>query len=297
MRARMEAIVNYARYELSSLLRTRRVWMVAGLYFSGTVVLSLVMAWLLRQAEQELMSFLAQGGAVDAKKLVDHEAYHRMLAFFVGVPAEDLAPTLKESLIVPVFFWCALTFLPGIILTSAFDCVANDLQGRTLLFSVQRASRAAVILGKALAHGIVLVGTLLFSCLCVVLITKQLVHTLAWSYLILGFFRVFVTLLPFGTCYVAISIFSSITKQGSFVALLQAFAVLLLLRILGWFDNIPVEHELAFLRPLGKLSPASYEPGLWLSGFSGPATGFFVYGLFGALFLALSVWRLRSLDL
>jgi len=210
---------------------------------------------------------------------------------------EVVATALRESLILPLFLWSSLAFLPFVIIATSFDHITNDLQVRSLCYSILRAHRAEIVLGKFAAHTLVFVLLTAVSSLVLVTVAGLSLESSDLASELGGLPRVWLVLLPFGMCYLAISSFCSAANKQTTPALLSAFAVIILLRVVGALDNMPVESDWRFLHHLSWLSPATHQAGLWRADWVDVLLSTTAYGAFAVGFLVLATAVLSVRDL
>lgn len=297
----LTAVLEIARHELAVAVRTRRALVAVALYLCMAALGGLVYVMAVRAIEQQAMAAVIKQGveparAANAVSLIGNETYEQLLSAFVGAPIADIAPALTASA-VPVFMWGTLAFLPFLILLSSFDHVVTDLRSRAICYTLLRAPRGAVLMGKTLAQAALFIGVMSVSMVVLGVVAAALLSSATAGGVALGMLRAWVVLIPFGLCYLGIVTFASTVARQPFGALLIAFFILIGLRAAGWFGYLPLEHWSSVLRPVRWLSPGSYETGLWLRGFGEPLLSSACYLAFGALFVFVANVRLRRRDL
>jgi ABC-type transport system involved in multi-copper enzyme maturation permease subunit len=291
-----------ARHELLITVATRRALAAAGLYLVTALLGGIGYVKALQGMQRQAERMLAERGANEAQAAeavsrATHEAYEKLVVFLAGTADVPVAASLTDSLILPAFLWGSPAFLPFLVVLTSFDVIAGDLQARSLCYSVLRAPRSAILLGKLLAQAALFVGLSVVSSLALLGVAASLLDDFAIAAAVPGLVRVWLVLLPYGFCYLCLSAFCSASLRQPTVALLAAFGLMVALRILGLFAHIPEGSALSLLHYLGWLSPAQYQTGLWEAGFAGPAFSALAYLAFGAVFLASANRVLAGRDL
>jgi ABC-type transport system involved in multi-copper enzyme maturation permease subunit len=290
----VHGVLEVARHELATAVRTARAIWVAAIYLGSAVLGGIALVFVVWRIEQEVV---AQGANPETLSVIGEPAVQKLLAWFTGVPAAELAEVFQSSVIVPAFFWGSLFFLPLLILLTSFDQVASDLQLRSICYSALRVSRPAILLGKLLAQTVVFVGLTVVASLVWFGLSVALLDSFSWGDAVGGFVRVTLLLVPFGLTYLSISAFFSTLVRQPIAALFGALGIVVILWVFGWFGAIPSDHPTAWLRTLQHLSPSNYEAGLWMAGWAGPLTSVAAYSGFALMFLAAATWVLGRRDL
>jgi len=295
-------IIEIARHELAVLVKTRRIVAIAGVYLGFALLGGLGTVVAAKKMEEGAIQLLLSQGMASNDAAIQVErmgepAFQKMTNFFAGTELNEMAPALQLSPILPIFLWASLAFLPIMILLTSFEQTTVDLNVRTLCYSTLRASRSGIILGKALASGIVFVALTFFSAALLVILAATFLDSLDVMGNALGMLRICSCLVPFGACYVGITAFASASNTQPVGALLSALGMMFGLRALGWLSAIPEDHPMSALQFLHWLSPATHHPGLWQAGLAAPLASALAYAIFAALFLWAAVWRLRARDL
>ncbi|MBW2275389.1 MAG: ABC transporter permease [Deltaproteobacteria bacterium] len=299
----LRTLIEIARHELVVALRTRRALMGAALYLGAASIGGLAYARIVRRIEQTAIDVIqSQSGmdsaqAAEAVRLNAESGYQDVLAWFAGVPIDELAPSLVGSPVLPMFLWCSLSFLPFLILLTSFDQLASDLQARSLCYSTLRARRSEILLGKALAHTAIFVVLTAASSVVLLLIAGSAFASGSFSEAVPGMLRIWLLLIPFGITYLGITSFSSVIARQPFSALLLAIGIAALLRMLSWLGGLPEGHPLALLRPLEWMSPAMHQSGFWRAGIAAPAGSALAYAVIGGAFLLAAAAQLERRDL
>jgi ABC-type transport system involved in multi-copper enzyme maturation permease subunit len=291
-----------ARHELVIAIATRRAVAAAGLYLVTALLAGIGYVKSLQGMQRQAAQMLAERGAnptqaAEAVSRATHEAYEKLVVFFAGTSDLPVAASLTDSLILPAFLWGSLAFLPFLVVLTSFDVIAGDLQARSLCYSVLRAPRIAILLGKLLAQAALFVGLSVVASLALLGVAASLLDNFEIFSALPGLVRVWLVLLPYGICYLSLSAFCSAALRQPTLALIAAFGVMVALRILGLFAHIPEGHALAPLRYLRWLSPAQYQSGLWEAGLAGPLFSVVAYLTFAALFLVFATRVLDGRDL
>lgn len=298
----LKQVQTIARHELAITVATRRAVAAAGLYLVTALLGGVGYVKSLQGMQRQAERMLAERGAnpaqaAEAVSRATEEAYEKLVIFLAGTADVPVAASLTDSLILPAFLWGSLAFLPFLVVLTSFDVIAGDLQARSLCYSVLRAPRLAILLGKLLAQAALFVGLSVVSSLALLGVAASLLDDFAIVGAVPGLVRVWLVLLPYGFCYLCLSAFCSASLRQPTVALLAAFGLMVALRILGLFAHVPEGSALSPLRYLGWLSPAQYQSGLWEAGFAGPAFSALAYLAFGGVFLAFANRVLAGRDL
>ena len=297
-----ELIAEIARHELALVLRTRRAAALLILYLATAAVSGLAYVLMVRFIEQQALALLIGGGmsptaAEGALHLGSNQAYTQLVAFFAGVAPESIDPLIRDSVVLPALLWGSLAFLPFVIVLTSFDQVAADLASRSILYSVLRAPRHVVLLGKMAAQTVLFTVLTVAAALILMVIASTFLQTFVPAAALAGAMRIALLLVPYGICYLGMSALASSSVRQPTLALFAAIAIMLALRLVGLCVYIPADSNYAWLRFLAYLSPARYHDGLWQSGLAGPLTSSAVYLALGGIFTALAAWRLAERDL
>jgi ABC-type transport system involved in multi-copper enzyme maturation permease subunit len=299
----IRTILEIARHEIWAALRTRRFLWIAGVYL-GCVLLGGVLLFSLASiVERWLVGSLVEQGAdpskaADMLALASEPAYQKIAAWFADTDRNiQVASSLSSSIVLLLFFWLLLKFLPFLILLTSFDQVSGDLQSRSICFSTLRARRRDILYGKMLAQTAVFMAVTGIGFVVLGVTGAVALEEVTASDVFLGMARMWLALLPFGVCYLAMSAAASSFFREPFVALIAAFALILFLWGIQLFGGFGASESLAWLRHVELLSPASYEDGLWLSGLTAPAAAAAAHIGFALVFVAAATWRLGGRDL
>jgi ABC-type transport system involved in multi-copper enzyme maturation permease subunit len=299
----MTPVLEILRHEVVSAARSRRLWLVSALYLGGATVGGLTYAWTLNKIREAAVEGLMKAGqsaatASLAISMAATKGYKEMVAGLAGIDVSLLNPDFEVSVMMPALLWGALAFLPFLVVFSAFDHVASDLQARSLNFNVLRVSRSELLAGKTLAWALVMGVLLLLGSICLLLAANQVlvvpvpVETfgLAIKYALL--------LLPFLVAYLAMTTAASTLFARPFTALAGSLGIMFVFFVLGVVSKVSDSHaSLGALSHLRWLTPGAYHDGFWQSGWKGPLTSMFAYLVMGGLFYALADRRLRTRDL
>ncbi|OGQ84595.1 MAG: hypothetical protein A2289_14880 [Deltaproteobacteria bacterium RIFOXYA12_FULL_58_15] len=298
----IRAIVEIARNELLTALKTKRAVWVGAFYVASAALAGFVLTIVIHNIESMLMDpLMAQGmsaeEAASAISLSSEQSFVKMLAWFLDVEPDQVADVFRQSVIAPFFFWGSLSFLPFLIFLTSFDQVAADLQSRAICYSTLRASRTEILLGKLSAQTAIFVLLTIIASLVWLALATASVSSFSVTTGLAGVVRMLFLLLPFGLCYLAISTFCSSAFRQPIAALLAAFGIMMFLWAIGLLDKVPVDHELGLLHYGKYLSPSAYEDGLWLAGYWDPLVSSIAYLLFAAAFTSGAALILRRRDL
>lgn len=296
----MHALLEITRYELLAAFKTRRALLVALLYVGSAILGGLAYVAAVRLIERELVdAMVAQGmspiAAEAALQVASSPAFERLAGFFAGVPFHEVAPALRGSVVMPMFFWGALTFLPFLLLLTSFDQIAADVQGRTIYYSVLRAPRRIVLLGKVAAQCAFFLGLSALAAAVLALVTLGALRSVGPAQAAAGLARAWVGLVPFGLFYLALAAACSSVVRQPAAALFLGLTGMFVLRALGWARH--ASGEWAWAQPLQWLSPSSYVRGLWRAGLLAPAASALAFVVLAAVLLGAASWALERRDL
>ena len=291
-----------ARHELLIAFKSRRIMGVLVLYSALALIGSYVYVAFLKAIEAQSIKFLINSGVDSAQanetvSVMGSEAYQKVLAFFVGAQPEDLSAALMSSPFMPVILWASLTFLPYLILLLAYDIIINDVESRTLCYSLLRASRAQLVFGKYLAHTLIFMGLNTVCSVLLVTMSLQLIGTADASQTVMGLLRVWLSLIPYGLCYLGMFFFVSSMMRRRGGTLTFAIVTMSVFQGISWTRYLPSEGVWGALQYLHWLSPSNYIDGLWLSGMTQPLTSVGALLCFASGFIMLAIWRLKGRDL
>jgi ABC-type transport system involved in multi-copper enzyme maturation permease subunit len=288
-------ILELARHELAVTLRTRRAIAVIGIYIASAVIAGLGYSASVSFVERAVANAKDMNPEISNQiDIFSEPAYNAILAFVAGAELSEIAPALRESPIVPFVLWGSLRFLPLLILLTSFDLIAGEMASRSLAYTTLRASRTEVVLGKALGHVTLL---LMLSALCGILslaIAAAILESVSFVASLPGLLYVLALLVPFGACYLGITVFCSAVCRQPFIALVCAFAAYLAVWIVRAFAAIPeTDSAWALLRPLAWVSPATYQSGLWRADPVFPLTSLSIHLMIAAIMLGAAALVLR----
>ncbi len=299
----MPAVLVIFRQQLLVVVKTWRIGIFAALYGAFALVGGLAYLMSLRFAEKQAIRLLVDNGASPAQaasaiSLGSEKAYQQLVAWLAGVTdIAQVAPSIKESLVLPAFLWGSLAFLPLLVVLVSFDHLAAELNSRSICFTVVRVSRRSFLAGKLLAQATLFAALTAVASLALVGLAAIMLQSFSTASALPGLLRLWLLLLPYGLAYLALASFCSASTKEPTLALVMAIGAMIGLRTLGWLRHIPTGHSLSFLRHLHWLSPATYQDGLWQSGLRGPLTSVAAYLAFAAVFTLLADLRLARRDL
>ena len=291
-----------ARHELHIAFKSRRILGILTIYSALAFLGSYVYVAFLKAIEKQSIQFLINSGvestqANETVSVMGSEAYQKILAFFVGAQPEELSNALMSSPFMPVILWASLTFLPYLILLLAYDIIINDVESRTLCYSLLRISRTQLVLGKYLAHGLIFICLNTICSAVLLIMSLQMIGTADASQTLLGLTRVWLSLVPYGLCYLGMIFFASSMVRRRGGTLTFAIITMSVFQGISWTRYLPSEGFWGVLKNLYWLSPSNYIDGLWLSGFKQPMTSAGMLLCFACGFMAIAIWRLKGRDL
>ena len=294
-------LMELTRHELTVMLRTRRIALMLAAYQGLALVGGAAVVHMLHALEEQATRLItgsdASVGAVGVLGVVFTRAYEEVVALFAGVPYAEMSDILKGSLVLPIFLWGALLFVPQLVVITGFDQVTHELGNRAMCFRTLRASRTRLLLGKIIAAVLVHASLGVLAALAWVTLGTLTLDAMPVSTALLGVLRLGASLIPLIFCYVAITVLTSCGSREPFRALLAAFSLVGGLWMLGWMARLPPDHALAPLRILRWFSPSQHETGLWRAGILAPAKSFCGYVGLGLVFSALAARRLARRSL
>lgn len=146
-----------AGFDLRESLRTRRAVVLVLLYLLIACAASGIYVQIVREVTSRMDAFGMQAELAETAALQD-EGYRMLLLFFAGgdgVLADHLA---TYPVMVLIFAWTSLAFLPWFIALTSYDQIAGDLHQRTIRYAALRTTRGAYVSGKLLGQAALLAG-------------------------------------------------------------------------------------------------------------------------------------------
>jgi ABC-2 type transport system permease protein len=134
--------------ELRRALKSPRVLLVLLLYIAFSAGVMLFAGFLARQAQSQGAAAGQDMGSLQSPKAA-------LLAFLFGQDRSLVESLINLPAVLLVVFKAGLLFLPAYVAVLGFDTVSAELQTRSLRYLTVRTSRTALVLGKALALGAV----------------------------------------------------------------------------------------------------------------------------------------------
>jgi ABC-2 type transport system permease protein len=299
----MHVLPHIVVHELRVLYGTRRALIALSLYLGIAIVGAFGYVKMVQVGHERALALMMKRGASaeQARLAVDSgmdPLRRRVLEAVIVRDGGEISASLANSLILPVYFWCSLAFLPFLILLTSLDHIAVELADRSLTYRVLRAHRTEILLGKVAAHALVFAVLSGVSSLVLLLLAASMLESVPVFASLHGLLRIWVLLVPYAMCYLAIGTFASTASRQPFVALTIALGIATVLRLFGAIGNgVSEEGAWSFLRGLRYLSPSHYHDGLWLAGIERPLLSASAYAAFGLAFLALAIFTLGRRDL
>ncbi len=298
----LSPILEIARHEFNCILRTRRAMVIAGLYLVFAVLGGFIYVKIAQSLEEQALAFLVQQGmdltaAADKLQVMSTPAMEGAIRKFIDLEPDQIATSLRGSIILTVFFASSLAFLPLLIVITSFDQLSSDLESRSLCYSVLKAPRLSILLGKNLAYSALFVVLMGVSSLAFVAMAGAMLEHISFFDSLLGLFRAWLLLIPFGVLYVALASLASVVARTPFAALMLAFIAAVGMGLFDLASYAPEEGTLSVLRYFRYLSPGNYEQGLWMTGIAAPLVSALMLSVFAAVFIGLAAWRLEARDL
>ena len=295
-------IWHVAVHEILTLLRSRRVLAVLILYLIFAILGSLGYVAALEQIEQQMRDVLLAGGTPPdqvstATSILSSDAYKKILAFFVGAKPEQLASVFLESPFVPVILGASLMLLPYLVLLLGYDLVITEVESRSICYVALRISRSTLVLGKYLAHALIFCGLTAVCSVVLLLLAMRLSGVTDQIATATGLLRVWLSLIPYGLCYLGMIVLSSTLVEKRRSALTFAVVVLFVFQLMAWAHHLPNEGVWQWLQHLRWLSPSTYTDGLWLAGVVDPLIHVGALTAFALFFTVAAIFRLNRRDL
>lgn len=146
-----------ADFDLRESLRTRRALVLVLLYLLIAGAASGIYVQIVREITSRAAAFGVEDKLAEASALQD-QGYEMVLLFFAGgdgVLARHLA---TYPVMVLIFAWTSLAFLPWFIALTSYDQIAGDLHQRTIRYAALRTTRGAYVVGKLLGQAALVAG-------------------------------------------------------------------------------------------------------------------------------------------
>ncbi len=274
-----------ARFDLGTAIRTRRAMVAIILYALGAFATAMVLVKIegaVGEQINQIRTLAATEGQLSGEGVGKME---EAISKLVGGDLETARHLLGLPLVILGFFWMSLTFLPFLIVLVSHDIVNVEVRNRSARFVLLRTSRAALLIGKMMSHGLLFLG--------VTVLSNAVLFGYAWARLdhfapgpaALLLLKIWALTVPFGFCWLAFTaLVSSIIDNGG-VAMVVGGIALIMLSMLSMHDTI------------GFLSPSHYKLALWSPRWSTSLVGAGAYLGFGAVFLAGAWARMTWRDM
>jgi len=273
-----------ARFDLSTAIRTKRALFALILYIliaigTGAVAVSI--------EGSVIAPMRGTAKAVDAMASVDGSGVKKIedvLVFFLG-DADVAHELLDMPLFVAGFFWVTLSFLPFLIAMMSADLVSSEVRGRSARFLLLRCPREALLFGKVMSHGLLVVIATMVANVALFLYALAQLPAFDTVQALTLMTRFWCLSICFGFCYLSLAALVSTLIDSVPVAILALMGILILFSILSMNDA------------LSPLVPSHYKLGLWSPRPATAAISVAAYLGFGVVFLTGAWLRLRGRDL
>ncbi|MBI5545857.1 MAG: ABC transporter permease subunit [Deltaproteobacteria bacterium] len=275
-------------HELRRSLRSAKTLVLLILYALATGIFGLVMVAATRKIQEQIAANL-QGQEVPPEALMQMKMGGLSMIF--GKDDEQLRYLASMPLIVILFAWFALFFLPLLATLIGFDQISGELQTRSIRFVSLRARRGSLLAGKVLAQLALLVGLTAVINLGVFAYAAISVEGFPIGAGLLALVRFWALTLVYATTYVGLATWCSSLFRVPIFSLLTALAALLLSGAL---------HLLSMFERLGFLKyalPSHYQEGFFKPDPLSVLASIGVFAAFSAILLGLSYLTLRARDL
>lgn len=284
------------RHDLRAALRSRRLVVLALLFFLVGLSASLIITESVRTLQQQIIETLVAQGVPEAiiQERLINATEERTLAFVADLDDnfERYAEPLRTSITLVVFFWLALALCPWLVALSSFDLFASDLRQRTFAYSTLRVSRTQLTLSRLLSQLLVISAVFALTALAFLATTVIRLPTYAQNLSVLGFVWCLVALAVYAAPWVTLAGAVSASTRSPAASLTGTLLILLALPLLRL---APFAAESLGAPPIAwllHLHPPTWKAGLWY----GIATeGLVSVGVLLAFTAALAALALASL--
>lgn len=150
-----------AGFDLRESLRTRRALVLVLLYVLIATSAAGIYVRVLAEISERLGAFPELAAAPEAAAtmtVVKDSSYQALLLFFADNDAALANHLATYPVMVLLFAWVSLAFLPWFIALTSYDLIAGDLHLRTIRYAALRTSRGAYVLGKVLGQATLIAG-------------------------------------------------------------------------------------------------------------------------------------------
>ncbi|TNE48545.1 MAG: hypothetical protein EP343_15785 [Deltaproteobacteria bacterium] len=158
----METLV-IAMHELRISLTSKRVLFAAGIIILGA---ALITTTALNVAKDNQVQMITSFGQMHMKA-GDKRKMQKALKAFMGRKGDIVEYRMEKPLLLSFVFFMVLLFFPFVVAILAYDAIADEIRGGAVRFLLSRARRASLLLGKYMAHGILLLALLTLGYLSV----------------------------------------------------------------------------------------------------------------------------------
>ncbi len=203
---------------------------------------------------------------------------HGALAIVFSHDTETVRYLSQIPLVVVFLIWFSFLFLPLLATLIGFDQIAGELQTKSLRFTVLRARRTSLLIGKAAAQLLVLLGlTAIINLAVFVYSAVFLDFPIALGLVAMA--RFWLLTFVYASAYVGLVSLCSTLFRTPILSLLTSFSILFAFWILRLL-NLPV---------ISYFIPSNYQENLFSPDFSKVMVSVAAYSGFAAVFIGLSV--------
>ena len=273
-----------ARFDLGTAIRTKRALVALAVYVAAALATGAILVAIELEASDKLALAKAMTDAA-AMKDGGPTPFVKAMTFLVGGDEELARHLLDIPAVVLGFFWTTQAFLPFLVALVSFDLVNSEVRNRSARFVLLRCSRASLLLGKMLSHGLLFLAVTVASNLA--LFIYAWVRLPGFDPMVSGEYLLWFWALtvPFGFTYLGLAaLVSSLIDSGG-LSLVALFGALIGLVIVSHSDTV------------GFLAPGAWKLGLWSHRPADVASSVVAYLAFGWVFLGGAYARFQRRDL
>lgn len=221
-----------AMLELKEMLRTRRVLIVLALYVLGGFVAAFFFVEVLAQIEQAAAQALGTSatgrpGAL-TQQLLKEPSYQRMFRGLLK-GSGDVDYLMQMPAMTLFFAWSSMTFVPMLVMLTATDTVAQEMQTRGIRFLVFRTGKLEILLGKTLGQALLLALVTLLTALVYTAVSAYGLYDFQLGPTLQGMLFFWPRVLTYGCAFLAMGI--AISSVASSVNLARGLSIVSLLTL------------------------------------------------------------------
>ena len=213
-----------AVHDLERLIRSKRLWLIGGLFVGAAVLLGGGVVLMLNAVENALMSELgASTGAALTPEMRDEII--RQLGQEVDTRWQR-AGALQRSLLGTSAFALAMFALPGLVVVSFSDSLARDRRNRSWRFDTLRASRAELLGVRVTTTTLLVIALVGLACATVLLPAAMFLETQSLSGALHALAAILLRIAPAAFVIVAWVFTASASTPSATAALIRAVLLL-----------------------------------------------------------------------